>query len=421
MGFEKKIDKYQLVRTIGEGSFSKVKLAVNGTNGQKVAVKVIDKHMILENNLKTQAKPHPNTFPLSRGQLLDKLSYGEKLNEREARKLFQQLIDALDYCHNKGVYHRDLKPENLLLDSKGNLKVSDFGLSALQKCNDVLTTRCGSPCYVAPELLLSKGYNGAAADVWSCGVILFELLAGYLPFNDQNLMNLYGKIWKSEYKCPTWFTRSQKKLIAKILEPRPAKRITISDIIEDPWFQKDYKPVFASEFDQNINSEDVDVAFNSIEENVRETTVSKSSSFINAFQLIAMSRDLDLSGLFVEQDENKQTKRMGSKHTINETIEKIEAAATDARLSIEKISNFKVIEVAPTHCVVEISKSTEDIRTYNKFCESLSNLLKQKPGVPSQSEDSVDQCASDRKKHDAECYEEPKREYVKLFRGYESS
>ncbi|BAT76702.1 hypothetical protein VIGAN_01474900 [Vigna angularis var. angularis] len=236
-------------------------------------------------------------------------------------------------------------------------------------------------------------------------------------------MNLYGKIWKSEYKCPTWFTRSQKKLIAKILEPRPAKRITISDIIEDPWFQKDYKPVFASEFDQNINSEDVDVAFNSIEENVRETTVSKSSSFINAFQLIAMSRDLDLSGLFVEQDENKQTKRMGSKHTINETIEKIEAAATDARLSIEKISNFKikmqpkqtmattsfrsylsaqVIEVAPTHCVVEISKSTEDIRTYNKFCESLSNLLKQKPGVPSQSEDSVDQCASDRKKHDAE-------------------
>ncbi|XP_014510427.1 CBL-interacting serine/threonine-protein kinase 21 [Vigna radiata var. radiata] len=468
MGFEKKIGKYQLVRTIGEGSFSKVKLAVNGTNGQKVAVKVIDKHMILENNLKTQVKReirtmkllhHPNIVSIhevigtktkiyivmeyvSGGQLLDKLSYGEKLNEREARKLFQQLIDALDYCHNKGVYHRDLKPENLLLDSMGNLKVSDFGLSALQKCNDVLTTRCGSPCYVAPELLLSKGYNGAAADVWSCGVILFELLAGYLPFTDQNLMNLYGKIWKSEYKCPTWFTRSQKKLIAKILEPRPAKRITISDIIEDPWFQKDYKPVFASEFDQNINSEDVDVAFNSIEENVRETTVSKSSSFINAFQLIAMSRDLDLSGLFVEQDEKKQTKRMGSKHTINETIEKIEAAATDARLSVEKISNFKikmqpkrtmamtsfrsylsaqVIEVAPTHCVVEISKSTEDIRTYNKFCESLSNLLKQKPGVPSQSEDSVDQCASDRKKHDAECYEEPKREYVKLFRGYESS
>ncbi|KAK8471152.1 hypothetical protein PHAVU_003G148600 [Phaseolus vulgaris] len=469
MGFENKIGKYQLGRTIGEGSFSKVKLAVNGSNGQKVAVKVIDKHMILENNLKNQVKReirtmkllhHPNIVRIhevvatktkiyivmeyvSGGQLLDKLSYGEKLNEREARKLFQQLIDALDYCHNKGVYHRDLKPENLLLDSKGNLKVSDFGLSALQKCNDVLTTRCGSPCYVAPELLLSKGYNGAAADVWSCGVILFELLAGYLPFNDQNLMNLYAKIWKSEYKCPPWFTRSQRKLIAKILEPRAAKRITISDIIEDPWFQTDYKPVFASEFDQNINLEGVDVAFNSIEENVRETTVSKSSSFINAFQLIAMSRDLDLSGLFEEQDEKEQTRRLGSKHTINETIEKIETAATNVRLSVEKISNFKikmqpkqimtmtkcsksylsakVIEVAPAHCVVEISKSTGDLRMYNKFCESLSNLLKQKPDVPSQSQHSVDQCAADRKKHDAGCYAEPKSEYSKLFRGYRSS
>ncbi|RZB55583.1 CBL-interacting serine/threonine-protein kinase 21 isoform F [Glycine soja] len=368
MGLVKKIGKYQLGRTIGEGTFSKVKLAVNGNNGQKVAIKVIDKHMVLENNLKNQVKReirtmkllhHPNIVRIhevigtktkiyivmeyvSGGQLFDKISYGEKLNACEARKLFQQLIDALKYCHNKGVYHRDLKPENLLLDSKGNLKVSDFGLSALQKHNDVLNTRCGSPGYVAPELLLSKGYDGAAADVWSCGVILFELLAGYLPFNDRNLMNLYGKIWKAEYRCPPWFTQNQKKLIAKILEPRPVKRITIPDIVEDEWFQTDYKPVFASEFDQNINLDDVDVAFNSIKENIRESTIPKSSSFINAFQLIAMSQDLDLSGLFEEQDEKKQRTRLGSKHTINETIEKIEAAATDVGLSIEKMNNFKV-------------------------------------------------------------------------------
>ncbi|RDY12533.1 CBL-interacting serine/threonine-protein kinase 21, partial [Mucuna pruriens] len=252
MGFEKKIGKYQLGRTIGEGTFSKVKLAVDGNNGQKVAVKVIDKHMILENNLKNQANltlvkreirtmkllHHPNIVRIhevigtktkiyivmeyvSGGQLLDKMvrinylselkhySYGEKLNECEARKLFQQLIDALDYCHNKGVYHRDLKLENLLLDNKGNLKVSDFGLSALQKRNDALITRCGSPCYVAPELLMF----------------------GYLPFNDQNLMCLYGKILKAEYKCPSWFTQTQKKLIAKILEPRPVK-VEIQELLQ---------------------------------------------------------------------------------------------------------------------------------------------------------------------------------------------
>ncbi|RZB55580.1 CBL-interacting serine/threonine-protein kinase 21 isoform C [Glycine soja] len=398
MGLVKKIGKYQLGRTIGEGTFSKVKLAVNGNNGQKVAIKVIDKHMVLENNLKNQVKReirtmkllhHPNIVRIhevigtktkiyivmeyvSGGQLFDKISYGEKLNACEARKLFQQLIDALKYCHNKGVYHRDLKPENLLLDSKGNLKVSDFGLSALQKHNDVLNTRCGSPGYVAPELLLSKGYDGAAADVWSCGVILFELLAGYLPFNDRNLMNLYGKIWKAEYRCPPWFTQNQKKLIAKILEPRPVKRITIPDIVEDEWFQTDYKPVFASEFDQNINLDDVDVAFNSIKENIRESTIPKSSSFINAFQLIAMSQDLDLSGLFEEQDEKKQRTRLGSKHTINETIEKIEAAATDVGLSIEKMNNFK-IKMQPKHIMTRCSRSYLSAQvTYSFYCYILS-------------------------------------------------
>ncbi|KAL1335333.1 hypothetical protein AAHE18_11G240900 [Arachis hypogaea] len=369
MGFEKHIGKYRLGRTIGEGTFSKVKLAVNEDNGEKVAIKVIDKHMVMENNLKNQVKReistmkllhHPNIVRIfevigtktkiyivmeyvSGGQVLDKMSYEKKLNEHVARKLFQQLIDAMDYCHNKGVYHRDLKPENLLLDSKGNLKVSDFGLSALQKPNDVLNTRCGSPCYVAPELILSKGYDGASADVWSCGVILFELLAGFLPFDDHNLMNLYEKICRAAYKCPPWFTQSQKKLIAKIFVPRPGKRITIPDIIEDEWFQTDYEPACVSECDKNIKLDDCNVAFDSVEEKIRESKIPKSSSFINAFQLIAMSQDLDLSGLFEEeQDHKKQKTRFGSKHTINETTEKIEAAATDMRLSVEKINNFKV-------------------------------------------------------------------------------
>ncbi|XP_057422381.1 CBL-interacting serine/threonine-protein kinase 21 isoform X1 [Lotus japonicus] len=458
MGSEKRIGKYSLGKTIGEGTFSKVKLGVSGKNGEKVAIKVIDKHMVMESNLKNQVKReirtmkllhHPNIVRIHEvigtktkiyivmeyvtgGRLLDKMSYAKKLDECEARKLFQQLIDAVDYCHNKGVYHRDLKPENLLLDSKGNLKVSDFGLSALKKPSNVLNTRCGSPCYVAPELLLSKGYDGAAADVWSCGVVLFELLAGFLPFDDQNLMNLYHKICRAKYLCPQWFTRSQKELIAKILEPSPAKRITIPDIIEDEWFKTDYSPACATEFDQIIDSDDDSAASDSTEEKTDKSTIPKSSSFINAFQLIAMSQDLDLSGFFEEQDHKKQTTRIGSKHTIIETIEKIEAAATDVRLSVEKMNNFKikmhpkhlmtrnsrsyfdlsaqVIEVAPTHCVVEIAKSAGDLRMYNEFCESLSNLLKPKSGVPSESQDYVDQCDASIKKQDAEYYEEPNSE-----------
>ncbi|KAL5549036.1 hypothetical protein UlMin_004267 [Ulmus minor] len=426
MGFEQNVGKYQIGRTIGEGMFAKVKLALDSTNGQYVAVKILDKNMVKETNLKFQVQReirtmkllnHPNIVRIhevlgsktkiyivmeyvSGGQLSDKMSYAKKLGEAEARKLFQQLIDAVDCCHNNGVYHRDLKPENLLLDSKGNLKVSDFGLSALRKPGDILSTSCGSPCYVAPELLVCKGYDGAAADVWSCGVILFELLAGYLPFDDRNLMNLYRKICRADYKFPEWFTEGQKRLISRIIEPNPVKRITISEIIEDEWFQKDYVPTCGNECDENVYLDDVKAVFDSIEDKITDSKMTKSSSFINAFKLIAMSNDLDLSGLFEEENENKRKTRLGSKHTFFETIKRIEAAATDVSLSVERMNNFKmtmhqkspkpkmircsrsylklsaeVIEVTPTNCVVEISKSAGELRVYKEFCQSLSSLL----------------------------------------------
>ncbi|KAF2282786.1 hypothetical protein GH714_043179 [Hevea brasiliensis] len=426
MGFANNVGKFHLGRTIGVGTFAKVKLAVDSTNGSYVAIKIIDKQMVVQSNLKYQVQReirtmkvlnHPNVVRIhevigtktkiyivmeyvSGGQLSDKLSYSQKLNESEARKMFQQLIDAVDYCHNRGVYHRDLKPENLLLDNKGNLKVSDFGLSALRKHGDILTTACGSPCYVAPELIANKGYDGAAADVWSCGVILFELLSGCLPFDDRNLVVLYKKISRAEYTFPQWFTESQKKLISRIFDPNPRRRITIPEIIEDAWFQTDYVPSCGCECGEKIYLDDVNAAFDAIEDDAAETKMPNSSSFINAFQLIAMSHDLDLSGLFEEQEDKKQTTRLGSKHTLNETIKKIEAASMDLSLTVERINNFKlkmhpkkkmtrctrsyydlsaeVIEVAPTNCVVEITKSAGELRLYTEFCRSLSSLLKEK-------------------------------------------
>ncbi|KAA8522777.1 hypothetical protein F0562_009200 [Nyssa sinensis] len=438
MGYANSIGKYQLGRTIGQGAFAKVKLAVNTVNGQYVAIKIIDKQMVMENNLVQQIKReirtmkllyHPNIVRIhevlgtktkiyivmeyvSGGLLSDKMSYIERLSEREARKLFQQLIDAVDYCHCKGVYHRDLKPQNLLLDNKGNLKVSDFGLSALRKPGGLLSTACGSPSYVAPELLTNNGYEGAAADVWSCGVILFELLAGCLAFDDRNLMNLYRKISRADYTFPERFTDSQKKLISRILEPNPRMRITITDIIEDQWFQIDYEPAVRIECDENINLDDVHEAFNSIKENETETKMPRNPSFINAFQLIAMSHDLDLSGLFEEQDNEKQKTTLGSKHTINETIQKIEAAAKDVSLSVERMKNSKikmhpkqkmtkcsrsclnlsaeVIEVAPTHCVIEISKSAGELVLYKKFCQSLSSMLTEDSCVSSEKQETTE-------------------------------
>ncbi|KAI9378455.1 hypothetical protein POPTR_018G096042v4 [Populus trichocarpa] len=379
---------------------------------------------------------------VSGGQLADKLSYAKKLRESEARRIFHQLIDAVDYCHNRGVYHRDLKPENLLLDGKGNLKVSDFGLSALQKTASLLTTTCGSPFYIAPELIANKGYEGAAADLWSCGVILFELLSGYLPFDERNLIMLYKKISAADYTCPQWFTESQKKLISRILDPNPRKRITLPEILEDEWFQIDYVPSSGYECDEKIFLDDVNAAFDADEVNASETETPKSSSFINAFQLIAMSHDLDLSGLFEEQEDRKQKTRLGSKHTVNETIRKIEAAAMDMSLSVERMNNFKmkmhqkpnmkrytrsyydlsaeVIEVAPMNCVVEISKSVGETRLYKEFCKSLSSLLTKISDVSLQKEGS-EKSSNNRSTQEIRSCEEQNEKVTNGLQGYSSS
>ncbi|RWR82613.1 CBL-interacting serine/threonine-protein kinase 21-like protein [Cinnamomum micranthum f. kanehirae] len=426
MGKAANIGKYQLGKTIGEGTFAKVKVAVNMETRENVAIKIIDKQMVISNRLMDQVKReistmkllnHPNIVRIyeviatktkifivmeyvSGGQLSDKFSYLKRLNESDARKYFQQLIDAVDYCHSRGVYHRDLKPENLLLDNKGNMKVSDFGLSILHKPGDLLSTACGSPSYVAPEVITNKAYDGSAADIWSCGVILFELLSGNLPFDERNLSSLYRKISKAEYTFPEWFTPSQRNIVSNLLNPFPRKRITVAEILEDEWFQIDYEPSIGIGQENLINLDNVDATFDDkVGENTAETDKTKSSNFINAFQLIAMSNDLDLSGFFEEEDNEKQKTKLGSKHSIHETIEKIQVAAKDARLSVERMNSSKVklhearkltrcrshftvsaevTEVTPTHCVVEISKSAGELTIYKEFCESLSNLLKGK-------------------------------------------
>ncbi|KAK4784767.1 hypothetical protein SAY86_019135 [Trapa natans] len=289
------IGKYRLGRTIGEGTFAKVKLAVDGLNGRQVQREIRTMKLLYHPNIVrihevigTKTKVYMVMEYVPGGQVSDKLSYVGRFMENEARKLFQQLIDAVDYCHNRGVCHRDLKPENLLLDIKGNLKVSDFGLSALRKPGDMLSTACGSPCYVAPEILGDIGYDGAAADIWSCGVILFELLAGTLPFDDRSIMNLYRKILRAEYKFPAWFTENQKRLLTRILEPNPEKRITIPEIIEDPWYQINYKPACGFE-DEKKNHDDVNTAFDASEVKYKtaeakndEQLVNESANLINS-------------------------------------------------------------------------------------------------------------------------------------------
>ena len=144
----------------------------------------------------------------------------------------------MEYIHRCGICHRDLKPENLLLDESKNIKIVDFGLSNTYTDNGVLKTACGSPCYAAPEMIAGKKYHGLASDIWSCGIILYAMTCGYLPFEDPNTNKLYKKILACDYTIPSSLSLNLKDLMKKILNTDPAKRITIGDIRAHDWYAK---------------------------------------------------------------------------------------------------------------------------------------------------------------------------------------
>ncbi|KAM7259825.1 hypothetical protein ACFE04_015566 [Oxalis oulophora] len=448
-----RVGKYELGRTLGEGNFAKVKFAKNLENGENVAIKILDKDKVLKHKMITQQDAvsgkcvcgpihnvwmddsrralsvsccikreistmklirHPNVIRMHEvmasktkvyivlefvtgGELFDNIASKGRLKEDEARKYFQQLINAVDYCHSRGVFHRDLKPENLLLDANGVLKVSDFGLSALPQQvreDGLLHTTCGTPNYVAPEVINNKGYDGAKADLWSCGVILFVLMAGYLPFEDSNLSALYKKIHKADFTCPPWFSSSAKKLIKRILDPNPLTRITIAEVIENEWFKKGYKPPVFEQANDTIA--DVDAIFDESVDS-RNLVVERREEgpaapvTMNAFELISTSQGLNLSSLFEKQmGLVKRETRFTSKHSANEIISKIEQAACPLGFNVKK-NNYKMklqgeksgrkghlsvaTEVAPELYMVELRKSGGDTLEFHKFYKNLATGL----------------------------------------------
>jgi serine/threonine protein kinase len=273
----KRVGKYELGKTLGSGSFSKVKLGQDD-DGKQYAVKIIDKEQLVREHMEEQLKReisimrmlnHPNIVRLydvlqtqnhiylvlelvTGGELFDRIVQAKKFDENTGRRFFQQMIVALHFCHRNGVAHRDLKPENLLVDDRDNIKITDFGLANMQKGDpnaqqNLLSTVCGTPNYVAPEVLKEEGYNGLTADVWSCGVILFVMLAGYLPFDDPQLNVLFQKIERGDYRMSKVFSDGAKDLIGKMLTVDPKKRITLDEVMKHPWFQKNWdRTVFDS-------------------------------------------------------------------------------------------------------------------------------------------------------------------------------
>jgi len=170
-------------------------------------------------------------------ELFDYIVAQKRMKEEEARRIFRQLVAAVEHCHEQGVVHRDLKPENILLDADYNVKLADFGLSSEWHDGGYLTESCGSPNYAAPELL-SKNcrYVGPEVDVWSCGVVLFTLLCNKLPFDADSCPELFKLIKRGQYSTPAYVSQEAKDLIAQMLQVDASKRVTLAEVKKHPWF-----------------------------------------------------------------------------------------------------------------------------------------------------------------------------------------
>ncbi|KAK1395879.1 Non-specific serine/threonine protein kinase [Heracleum sosnowskyi] len=389
--------KYELGRHLGHGTFAKVYHARNIQTGKSVAMKVVGKEKVIKVGMMEQVKreisvmkmvQHQNIVKLDEvmasktkiyfamelvrgGELFEKIAKG-KLKEDVARNYFHQLISAVDFCHSRGVYHRDLKPENLLLDEEGNLKVTDFGLSAFSdhlRQDGLLHTTCGTPAYVAPEVIGKKGYDGAKADIWSCGVILYVLLAGFLPFQDDNIMAMYRKIYRGDFKCPPWFSSDARRLITKMLDPNPNSRISISKIMQSSWFKKAVVP-------RRLEAEE-----DGFSGKYKETET------LNAFHIISLSEGFNLSPLFEEKKrEERDELRFATTKSASSVISKLEEVGKSVKFNVKKSDSSvrlqgmecgrkgklgiaaEIFAMNPSFLVVEVTKSSGDTLEYNQFC-----------------------------------------------------
>ncbi|XP_058790703.1 serine/threonine-protein kinase SIK3-like isoform X2 [Phymastichus coffea] len=263
-----RVGYYELEKTIGKGNFAVVKMATHVVTKSKVAIKIIDKTKLSEENLAKIFREvhimkrlrHPHIIRLyqvmetekmiylvteyaASGEIFDHLVRNGRMAEHEARRVFRQIVEAVRYLHQQRVVHRDLKAENLLLDADNNIKLADFGFSNEYTPGVTLTTFCGSPPYAAPELFKGDNYDGPRADIWSLGVVLYVLVCGVLPFDGPTMNTLRAVVVSGKFRIPFFMTGECEKLIRHMLVVEPERRFTIPQILAHPWMGGDGRTI----------------------------------------------------------------------------------------------------------------------------------------------------------------------------------
>ena len=352
------LSDYEIKETIGKGTFSIVKLGINKITNEKVAIKILKKKKMQKNKDKLRLEReinilkrlhHINLIKIHKiseesdnyfivmeycenGELFNYIVAHERLSEEETAYFFYQLINGLDYIHHKNIVHRDLKPENLLLSQGNILKIVDFGLSNYYYPEEqLLSTPCGSPCYASPEMVCGNKYNGFKIDVWSCGIIIFAMICGYLPFEDPNNEILFKKIMKCKVEYPEYLSEEVLDILNKIIVIDPNKRINIEQIRQHPFylkgkneFKKKHKDLIEQvELIENNDSEDNniedDIVFN--HDNFYDSGLnikkSKSSNLLKEFD---NKNDVHLFQFKKQLQKFKLDKNLIKKDNVNNSV-----------------------------------------------------------------------------------------------------
>lgn len=270
---KRRVGRYTLLQNLGSGSSSKVKLGMDTQNEERVAIKIVPRknvnpaiakerqdkrdRRIYREILITSLLNHPHIVRLidflhsethffliseyAKGsQLFDIILENGPMKEKDARRIFRQILSAVDYIHRNSIVHRDLKIENILVDENGNAKIIDFGLSNFYDNKQLLTTFCGSLYFAAPELLLGHRYCGPEIDIWSLGVILYVMVCGTVPFDDKDMNTLQTKIKSAKYTFPSFVSDQAKNLISCMILAEPASRYGLEQVIRDVWVNEDF-------------------------------------------------------------------------------------------------------------------------------------------------------------------------------------